>query len=100
MYDVGFGVLGFLQAMQEFYPWFTNMITTLQALIMLGILAHAYTTQNIATIDVPGSNQYSVCDPSDCPSDFNGEIQSNFTFANDVNWAFGPKTQCVFCGML
>ena len=78
-----------LQAMQEYYPWFTNAITTLQALIMLGILLHAYTTENIAEIALPGTAESTTCSEETCPKDLLGTLQTNYTVPSNANWAVG-----------
>lgn len=80
-----------LQAMQEYYPWFTNCVTALQCLIMLGILVHAYTSEEIAEIAMPGSATEGTCESANCPLDFLGNTQDNATVPSDANWAVGPN---------
>lgn len=83
-----------LEAMPTYYPWFTNVITGMQLLIMLGLLAYAYTTEDMAVFKlVPKVSGCVDVATVDCPIDFNGVVDLDYEVEEEVNWTYGPNTE-------
>eukprot|EP00039_Didymoeca_costata_P023778 m.8231 g.8231 ORF g.8231 m.8231 type:complete len:695 (-) comp3858_c0_seq1:58-2142(-) len=78
-----------LEAMPTYYPWFTYGITNIQLIIMLCVLAHAFTSKSFASVGLVNKSQ--KCS-SDCPDNFIG-VDENFEVLEEVNWTIGPTTK-------
>lgn len=80
-----------LEAMPTYYPWFTYGMCQLQLVLLLCILAHAYTDGSFAQVGL--ASKFSTCASNECPDDFNGQIDVNFEVLEEVNWTVGPTTK-------
>lgn len=92
-----------LQAMPEYKPHFINWLTAIQVCIVLGLCAHAYTTEDAITGKIQfaeiGINfSRELCDPYSagiegaqvCPTDFNGDYDTKRKEIEELNWTIGP----------
>jgi membrane associated rhomboid family serine protease len=83
-----------LEAMPTYYPWFTYTITGIQLLIMLALLAYAYTTEDMAAFKlVAKSTGCEKVASVNCPLDFNGNVDLKYEVVEEVNWTYGPNTE-------
>jgi membrane associated rhomboid family serine protease len=82
-----------LEALPTYYPYFTYGITTIQTLIILGILTYAYTTGDMAKFGLIGK-ETSCSELADvsCPQSFEGELDKNYMIREEVNWSYGPNS--------
>eukprot|EP00050_Salpingoeca_kvevrii_P002881 m.207381 g.207381 ORF g.207381 m.207381 type:complete len:624 (+) comp10710_c0_seq1:4116-5987(+) len=77
-----------LSALPTYTPYFIYAITTLQVLVCVGIMAHAYTTEQWAPF---GFDSTESCTTGSCPTSFNGTILTGATRIVEKNFLLGPK---------
>jgi len=83
-----------LEAMPTYYPWFTNTMTGIQLLVMLGLLAYAYTTEDMAEFKLLAKpTKCENIGSVDCPINFNGNVDLEYEIEEEVNWTYGPNTE-------
>ncbi|EDQ87669.1 uncharacterized protein MONBRDRAFT_27089 [Monosiga brevicollis MX1] len=80
-----------LQALPEYTPVFINAITTLQIIIMILVLAHAYTTDYMAPFAF--KNERNTCGSDSSPAclTFNGS-SADVTRVTSANPGYGPSS--------
>eukprot|EP00041_Stephanoeca_diplocostata_P038401 m.1514452 g.1514452 ORF g.1514452 m.1514452 type:complete len:717 (+) comp25214_c0_seq100:212-2362(+) len=77
-----------LQAMPTFYPWFIYGVTTLQVIVALLMVAHAYTAGHMADLGIVSKT--TLCTGDECPAGFNGLVNTAANRTDEFNWAYGP----------
>eukprot|EP00041_Stephanoeca_diplocostata_P038406 m.1513368 g.1513368 ORF g.1513368 m.1513368 type:complete len:375 (+) comp25214_c0_seq14:1268-2392(+) len=74
--------------MPTFYPWFIYGVTTLQVIVALLMVAHAYTAGHMADLGIVSKT--TLCTGDECPAGFNGLVNTAANRTDEFNWAYGP----------
>eukprot|EP00041_Stephanoeca_diplocostata_P038407 m.1513490 g.1513490 ORF g.1513490 m.1513490 type:complete len:244 (+) comp25214_c0_seq22:1268-1999(+) len=72
--------------MPTFYPWFIYGVTTLQVIVALLMVAHAYTAGHMADLGIVSKT--TLCTGDECPAGFNGLVNTAANRTDEFNWYY------------